>query len=439
MTDTRSPLVSARLDDLRTGLTLRHPLYERQGQRSVLLLSAGTLLTPELLERLRDRSSGELLVDGREYQRIVRTAGSVPPSHADRSAGPNHAAADRDDDVDRTAPYSAELDREVRAHREAATRQLDDLFVRLAEGEPVAAEAAADISSGHLTRLAADRDLFAAIGIEPEQHGYPTSHSLQTAMLAAVIGAEQGLGPDLLREIGMGCLLHDAGMLLIDRAVPDTRRNLSPVEFVEIQKHPLRIHDRLLRVPDVPPAVRSVAYQMHERCDGSGYPRGIAARNIEPAAKCAAVADVYLALVSPRPHRPGLLPCRAMERILQEVKQGRLDSEAVRALLRALSLFPLGSYVHTSDGRVGRVLRSNGTAYLQPVVELWDPCGRDASVDVVDLSAPESAELQIVGPLPDVPPRPAPLPVSLVAGGGAVETDFPPSVRKLDVDADMWE
>ena len=100
------------------------------------------------------------------------------------------------------------------------------------------------------------------------------------------------------------------------------------------------------------------------------------AAQIHPLAKIAAVADVFVALVSPRPYRPALLHYHAMEQILHGARQGLYDTAVVRALLHTVSLFPIGSLVEINDGRIGKVLRSNRDAYTSPVIETEIPVGR---------------------------------------------------------------
>ena len=75
------------------------------------------------------------------------------------------------------------------------------------------------------------------------------------------------------------------------------------------------------------------------------------------------------------------------------------DSHAVTALVRVLSLFPIGSYVELSDGALARVIRSNGKKYAQPVVEVVHGSGDtvggavdgNGSSDIVDLAHSEIA------------------------------------------------
>jgi hypothetical protein len=80
---------------------------------------------------------------------------------------------------------------------------------------------------------------------------------------------------------------------------------------------------------------RKIAARHHERLDGSGYPRGLTAASLTPQDRLLATADAYHAMTEPRPHRIPLDPGQASRDLRAEVVAGRLDSEAVDAVLAA--------------------------------------------------------------------------------------------------------
>ena len=187
-------------------------------------------------------------------------------------------------------------------------------------------------------------------------------------------------------------------MLRVSAPTYRSNRVLDESEFLEITRHPVDMLDLIERNFDnLPMAARMVAYQMHERCNGSGYPRGRTAEYIHPLAKIAAVADTHVALVTPRPHRLGMLPYYGMKTILKGFQQGLFDANVVRALLHTVSLFPIGSFVKLSDNRVGKVIRANSENYFQPIVEVWHPGRRSSGSSVLNLS--QEAGLKVVEPL----------------------------------------
>ncbi len=79
----------------------------------------------------------------------------------------------------------------------------------------------------------------------------------------------------------------------------------------------------------------ALAAQHHERLDGSGYPRGLAGDAITPAGRILAAADTYRAMTELRPHRPARSSAEAAVELRAEVMAGRLDGDAVSAVLRA--------------------------------------------------------------------------------------------------------
>jgi HD-GYP domain-containing protein (c-di-GMP phosphodiesterase class II) len=245
-----------------------------------------------------------------------------------------------------------------------------------------------------LTQAVKDLDLFVKLSINPNGEEYPARHSLHVAMLAAAIAANLGWDRQNIVQIGIGALIHDLGMLMVPGKVFTRQSILSDGDFGKIVTHPLRTFDLIEQnLSSVPLASRMVAYQIHERCNGTGYPRKRNAALIHEAAKVAAVADVYVALVSPRPHREPLMPYYAIDYLIRGVPTGAFDVQAIRGLLKTVSLFPIGSYVELSDGRRGRVLRSNPDDYYQPVLEVWQPNELDAPPEVLELATSPNSRI----------------------------------------------
>jgi HD-GYP domain-containing protein (c-di-GMP phosphodiesterase class II) len=83
-----------------------------------------------------------------------------------------------------------------------------------------------------------------------------------------------------------------------------------------------------------PSSARSGAMH-HERLDGSGYPRGLSAGAVPAAARLLGATDCYQAMLEPRPHRPARAQGEAEAELRAEVQAGRLDGEAVSAVLSA--------------------------------------------------------------------------------------------------------
>ncbi len=283
-------------------------------------------------------------------------------------------------------PYQEETLVALEEHRTQSLQQLESLIDSLEKGKSPDVEMVESITRDSLCKSVQDLDIFVRLGINPPEGEYPVQHSLHVAMLAASIGIQLGWDEKTIRELGVGCILHDLGMTRVPESIYLADSVVDDRRFSEIIRHPLHTFDILEdQLATIPMISRMVAYQIHERSDGSGYPRKRQQQSIHPTARVAAIADVYVALVSPRPHRPALMPYHAVLHLLQGVREGTFDSLSVRYLLETISLFPLGSFVELSDGRVGRVLRANKSHYDRPIVEAWKPDQLDKPPEIVDL------------------------------------------------------
>ena len=208
-------------------------------------------------------------------------------------------------------------------------------------------------------------------------------------MLGMAIGSQLGLDRECITTLGLGGLLHDIGMLRVPLTIRMGEGDLSDREWHEIYRHPLHTLDMLTSLRGVPQAVRFVAYQAHERLNGTGYPRGRSGNQLHTLAKIIAIADVYAAMTRPRPYRTAMLPYVAAKTIVIDASVDKFDRDLVRTFLDTLSLFPIGSRVGLSDGSIARVMRANPSAHTAPIVE---PLSADGSPigQVLDLSAEDT-------------------------------------------------
>lgn len=411
---------------LSEGVTLRFPIYDA---RNVLLLSAGATITASAIQRLVQRGVHAVKVHHSELRRLQRAEGGHAAIPARPSLRELREAAMRlkSEESDANEPsfgslrctgtvlktvvkhgakaYDREQHKRLAKSCEQIVHQVKKLFDSVSVIKATEIGTLEGISSTALGEMTKDIDLFISTGMSGENDKYPARHSQQTAMLAMAVGTNMGLEKKALIDLAIGCLTHDIGMLHINRTAYDAKPVLDTLSFLEITKHPGITFDLMREVEQLAGASRLVAFQMHERCDGSGYPRRRKGEQIHPLSKIAAVADVFTAMTSPRPHRAAIIPYEALEYLLRGGQNGLFDRGAVRGLLRTVSLFPIGSYVELNDGRVGRVMRSNGDAYTRPIVEVWDRGALNTEPQIVDFS--QETQLEIACPLKSLNSQPA--------------------------------
>ena len=163
---------------------------------------------------------------------------------------------------------------------------------------------------------------------------YFLGHSSAVAELVTAASAQMGLTETEQGELRRAALVCGLGRLGVSNAIWDKRGPLGAGERERARMHPY-LTERMLRQSEALAPMAAIAVQHRERLDGSGYPRGLAGGMISRSARILAVADVYQAMREPRPHRPALTPTAAATQLRAEVKAGRLDADAVEAVLGA--------------------------------------------------------------------------------------------------------
>jgi HD-GYP domain-containing protein (c-di-GMP phosphodiesterase class II) len=164
----------------------------------------------------------------------------------------------------------------------------------------------------------------------PFMHG----HSVGVSKLAEAAAANLGLTEDEVVRVRRAGLLHDLGRTGVPTGIWDKPGPLSASEWEQVRLHPYHSERILSRSKAFAP-LASLAGMHHERQDGSGYYRQATVAMIPNGARVLAAADAYQAMTQERPHRPALTPGAAAEQLSSEAAQGRLDAEAVRAVLEA--------------------------------------------------------------------------------------------------------
>lgn len=161
---------------------------------------------------------------------------------------------------------------------------------------------------------------------------YTAGHQRSVTQLACAIAQEMDLTENEIEGIRIAGLLHDIGKISVPAEILSKPGSLSESEFAIIKLHSEIGYD-ILKTIDFPWPVARIAYEHHERLNGSGYPRGVTGNEILLESKIVAVADVVEAMSSHRPYRPA----RTIRRTIEEIKNNRgvlYDKKAVDACAR---------------------------------------------------------------------------------------------------------
>ncbi|MEO5656566.1 MAG: HD domain-containing phosphohydrolase [Nitrospiria bacterium] len=171
-------------------------------------------------------------------------------------------------------------------------------------------------------------------------------HSERVAEVALGIGRILGFSQPALRDLRRAALLHDIGKLGVSNLILDKPGRLTPDERTEMCRHTGYTHDILGRVASFR-GVAHLAASHHERLDGKGYHRGLAAADLSAAARVLPVADVYEALSADRPYRPAL-PRHQIFNLMHAEAGAGLCPRALSALEQYLREHELAPVAHAA-------------------------------------------------------------------------------------------
>jgi len=398
-------------ESLLGGMCLPEDICDQDG---VLLLAAGSQITPRFLQLLRERGIQAL---------------KLRPPQPEYETGPEAAtreqplAADGESTRDLQTPASRRLDEHLAGELEiqsplrpvqvwrrprlpieslrteaalgleqhAATADtIQNICGRLVGEYPFEERLSAVEAQRSVRRFvemaAHDYDLLPTIlSMQESDDEYLFDHCVNVTLLSVSVAYQLGLNHRQIMEVGLGALLQDIGMLKVPASIRLANRPLTPSEFSLIRQHPLHTIELLEDLRGIPRTAKLIAYQVHERFDGTGYPRMRTGAQIHGYAKIVAAADAYSAMTHPRPHRPAILPYEAAKTILVEGSLSKFDISIIRALLDTISLFPIGSFVVLSDSNHAKILRANPGFHTRPVVEIVD-AARNPTGEIIDLS-----------------------------------------------------
>ena len=182
-------------------------------------------------------------------------------------------------------------------------------------------------------------------------------------MLTLAIGYASGVSEEEAAVIGVGGLLHDVGKSKIPLSILDKPGPLTEEERKVIMNHPLESERILKEMGHVAEAAVAIAGQHHEKVNG----KGLVGDQMHPFASMAAVADIYDALTSARPYKPGLPPHVAL-RVIFDGKGTEFREQVVETFIKQLGIYPVGSFVKLNTGEMGIVMEVNPQDSVRPKV-----------------------------------------------------------------------
>ena len=186
---------------------------------------------------------------------------------------------------------------------------------------------------------------------------YTFLHCVDVCIYSVILGKKLGYSKEQLINLGIGAILHDIGKCKISLDILQKPDKLTDSEFSTMQLHTIYGCEIIKSAYELSTKVSNIAFQHHEKWDGSGYPLGIKAEFIDPFSRIVTVADIYDALTADRVYKKKVLPHIAAEYIKKNSSK-LFDPYIVDLFITNIAVYTEGTIVLLNTGEVGIVISS---------------------------------------------------------------------------------
>ncbi len=207
-------------------------------------------------------------------------------------------------------------------------------------------------------------------------------HLLNVSLLAMFFASKLGFSKEDILDLGIAALYHDIGKLYISQKIIQKKTKLAEQEFIQIRDHPLlgaKILDAYKNSMGILPLV--VAFEHHLRYDLGGYPKLDCRHQPHLASLLVSICDVYDALALKRSYKRNYPPDKIYEMMMME--RGKMfDPFLLDKFFQFLGVWPVGTLVSLSDGRIAVVREVHEQDVFRPTVDIIIPENQRERIDL---------------------------------------------------------
>lgn len=213
-----------------------------------------------------------------------------------------------------------------------------------------------------------DNNALQCVSALRNKDAYLLEHSVNVACLMVTFGRHLGFEAETLKEMAIGGIIHDVGKVKVDDQILHKPGKLTPEEFEHMKLHQVFADEIIANVHGLSQISRDVCLMHHEKLDGNGYPKGLKGDQLPIHGRMSGIVDIYDALTADRCYKQGMSSAEAFK-IMLSLTPFHLDKELVYKFINCIGVYPVGSIVELSDGRVAIVWTANPSQPLKPEVK----------------------------------------------------------------------
>ena len=367
------------VEELKPGMTYDKPLYV---DSSNMLVAANVSVTEGDIKKLMTWGVSE-----------IETEGELILTHGTGSGDMEEAESERRI-IARYNELLKKRKRLIEVHNQA-WKSVQGVYSAIKKDELYETDELENSVDDIIDLLEENNNVFLFLYGLDEGKDYLVTHSVNVAFYALIIGMALQYNRDKLKELGLGTLLIDAGMIKMPVYIIHKQSNLTDQEFKQIKTHPLLGYRAIRELGHMKDKVAIISLQHQEQFDGKGYPRGLKGNEIDEFARIAAIADSYEAQISTRSYKKKVDFYHAMRNLLSS-GVNKFDPVILRVFLSRMSVYPIGSIVELNDKSVGIVIGSVPEKPLRPIIKLITDAQGNSVEDTIIINLLIQTHLYII-------------------------------------------
>ncbi len=269
------------------------------------------------------------------------------------------------------AEKATDLGHEVKqsiAIQTEARKVVNKMISDAQRGKKLVLNEAEDVVAKVADSILQNKFILAGLSGMKQKNRYLFEHPVSSSVLMIAFAHTYGLDSEKQRELGLGAMLYDIGMVNIPSQILNMPGKLSEKQMDVLKKHVEYGYTILQNHPNISKSTLLMAKEHHERLNGSGYPDGLSGNEIS-LYKMASIVDVYDASTSNKGYKKGLLPTVALSEIFLK-SESKFDEELVNIFIKSVGVYPFGTLVSLMNGLIGIVARIDPAQLLYPVLRI---------------------------------------------------------------------
>lgn len=225
-----------------------------------------------------------------------------------------------------------------------------------------------EITNNTIDTIFTNPDALACIINLRQKDDYLLEHSVAVSVLMALFCRFLKIDKDITHELTVGAFLHDVGKIMVPDNILHKPGKLNESEFSIMKTHVNHSISIIKGIIGVSPLSLEVAALHHEKINGAGYPFNIAGKDISQYGRMIAICDVFDALTANRVYKDGYSHVKSFSILQHLADDGQLDSQLVKAFIKCMGVYPVGSLVKLGSNKLAIVEGRNEDDPANPVV-----------------------------------------------------------------------